>query len=158
MTGAKSGAIPVKTFAYRAVFEPGDTDGVVVVSFPDVPEAITEGEGMADARRMAADALGVALLAYVRANRDLPKASGRGQGEPVGVEPDVAAKLALLLAFADSGITQRELGRRLAKDDREIRRILDPTHPTKIGTLDDALRALGHRLVVGVEKVPAEAA
>jgi hypothetical protein len=31
-------------------------------------------------------------------------------------------------------------------------------HPTKIGTLDAALRALGHRLVIGVEKVPAEAA
>jgi antitoxin HicB len=148
----------MKTFAYPAVFEPGDDDGVVVVTFPDVPEAITEGEGMADARRMAADALGIALLAYARGGRRLPKASGRSRGEPVGVEPEVAAKLALLLAFADSGITQRDLGRRLAKDDREIRRILDPMHPTKIATLDAALRALGHRLVVGVEKVPAEAA
>lgn len=148
----------MKTFAYPAVFEPGDNKGVVIVTFPDVPEAITEGEGMADARRMAANALGIALLAYVRAGRSLPKASARKRGEPVGVEPDVAAKLAVLLAFAESGITQRELGRRLAKDDREIRRILDPMHPTKIGTLDAALRALGHRLVVGVEKVPAEAA
>jgi antitoxin HicB len=148
----------MKTFAYPAVFEPGDNDGIVVVSFPDVPEAITEGDGMAGARRMAADALGVALLAYVRGGRALPKASARSRGEPVGVEPDVAAKLALLLAFAKSGITQRELGRRLDKDDREIRRILDPMHPTKIGTLDAALQALGHRLVVGVEKLPAEAA
>lgn len=148
----------MKTFVYPAVFGPGDHEGVVVVSFPDVPEAITEGDGMADAMRMASDALGVALLAYVRAGRALPKASARGKGEPVGVEPDVAAKLAVLLAFAASGITQRELGHRLGKDDREVRRILDPMHTTKIGTLDAALRALGHRLVVGVEKVPAEAA
>ncbi len=148
----------MKTFAYPAVFEPGENEGVVVVSFPDVPEAITEGDGMADALHMAADALGVALLAYVRGGRPLPRAGTRGKGEPVMVEPEVAAKLALLLAFAESGITQRELGRRLGKDDREIRRILDPMHATKIGTLDAALRALGHRLVVGVQKMPAEAA
>jgi antitoxin HicB len=149
----------MKTFAYPAMFEPGDGDGVVVVSFPDVPEAITEGDGMDDARRMAADSLGTALLVYVRAGRSLPRASRSAKDlEIVAVEPEVAAKLAVLIAFADAGLSQSELARRLGKDEREVRRILDPMHPTKIGALDRALHALGRRLVVGVEALPAKAA
>ncbi|HMN88161.1 MAG TPA: type II toxin-antitoxin system HicB family antitoxin [Bauldia sp.] len=144
----------MKTFAYPATFEPGDAPGVVVVTFPDLPEVITEGDGPEDARRMAADALGTALLAYARAGRRMPRASRAGKGrELVAVEPEVAAKLAVLLAFAESGLSQRELGRRLGKDEREVRRILDPMHPTKIGALDATLRALGRRLVVGVVRI-----
>ena len=148
----------MQIFTYPARLEPGDGAGVVVVTFPDVPEAITEGEGRADARRMAADALGTALLAYVRAGRPLPRPGRAGRGlEAIAVEPEVAAKLAVLHAFAEAGLSQRELGRRLGKDEREVRRILDPMHPTKIGALDAALRALGRRLVVGVETVPEDA-
>jgi antitoxin HicB len=149
----------MKTFAYAASFEPGKRRGVVVASFPDVPEAITEGDGIEDARRMAADALGTALLAYVRAGRPLPRARRAGKNaETIAVEPEVAAKLAVLMAFADAGMSQREFARRLGKDEREIRRLLDPMHPTKIGALDAALKVLGRRLVVGVETLPGEAA
>lgn len=147
------------TFSYPAIFEPGESEGVVVATFPDVPEAITEGDGLDDARAMAADALGVALLTYVRSGRALPRARRPGKGsEPVAVEPAVAAKLAVLIAFTETGLSRGELARRLGKDEREIRRILDPRHPTKIGALDAALRALGRRLVVSVETLPAEAA
>jgi antitoxin HicB len=107
---------------------------------------------------MAADALGLALLAYLRAGRSLPRPS-RPQGtESITVEPDIAAKIALILAFRDAGITQRDLARRLAKDEKEIRRMLDPMHPTKLSALSAALRILGHRLVISVEKLPDEAA
>ena len=34
----------MQTFVYRATFESGDKRGVIVVSFPDVPEAITQGK------------------------------------------------------------------------------------------------------------------
>jgi len=148
----------MQTFSYPALLEPGDEAGVIVASFPDVPEAITEGDGRADASRMAADALGTALLAYVRAGRLLPLPSRVAEGlVAITVGPEVAAKLAVLLAFDEAGISQREFGRRLGKDEREVRRILDPMHPTKIGALDAALRVLGRRLVVGVESVPEEA-
>lgn len=143
----------MQTFAYPATFEPGDRPGVVVASFPEIPEAITDGNGIEEARHMAADALGTALLAYVKSGRKLPHARRAGRdSELVMVEPEVAAKLAMLQAFAEAGISQRDLARRLGKDEREIRRILDPMHPTKIGALNAALRALGRRLVVGVEK------
>jgi hypothetical protein len=38
----------MQTFTYAAAFEPGDKRGVFVVSFPDVPEAITQGQCQAN--------------------------------------------------------------------------------------------------------------
>jgi antitoxin HicB len=142
----------MRTFVFYAVFEPGDRSGVVV-SFPDVPEAITQGESVADARAMAEEALGLALLTYPARGLPLPKAKARGQDlVAVAVAPDVAAKLAVLEAFNEAGISKAELARRLGKDEKEVRRILDPRHPTKLPALTETLRTLGKRLVVAVEK------
>jgi antitoxin HicB len=142
----------MRTFVFHAVFEPGDGSGVVV-SFPDLPEAITQGESMADARSMAEEALGLALLSYPMRGLPLPRAKARAQDMvPVAVAPDVAAKLAVLDAFQEAGISKSELARRLNKDEKEVRRILDPRHPTKLPALTEGLRTLGKRLVVAVEK------
>ena len=90
----------MRSFVFHAEFEPGAKRGVVV-SFPDVPEAITQGDDMADARAMAEEALGMALLSYLARGLPLPKAKARGRDMvPVPVAPDVAAKLAVLEAFA----------------------------------------------------------
>jgi antitoxin HicB len=142
----------MRTFVYRARFEPGEKRGVIVVSFPDVPEAITEGRGEADATAQAQAALGLALLTYPARNIPLPKPKAKG-GDlvPIAVEAAVAAKLAFLDAFREAGIGKSEFGRRIGKDEKEVRRLLDPRHPTKLSTLTEALRALGQRLVIGVE-------
>jgi antitoxin HicB len=146
----------MKAYAYRALFEPGDRRGTVVITFPDVPEAISQGRGEADARAMAEEALGLTLLAYLRRGAPLPKPRARGRGlVDVAVAPEVAAKLAVLESFAQAGITKSELARRIGKDEKEVRRILDPKHPTKLPALTAALRALGKRLVVGVTEAEA---
>ena len=142
----------MQTFTYPAVFEAGERHGVIVVTFPDVPEAITEGDGEAEAREMASDALGVALLGILSVGRPLPSPSPTRKGQmAIGVDADVAAKLAVIEAFRDAGLTQAELARRLGKDAREVRRILDIDHRTKMSALAAALAALGRRLVIGVE-------
>lgn len=142
----------MKAFVFSATFEPGDKCGIVV-SFPDVPEAITQGNDAADARAMAEEALGLALLTYPARGLPLPKAKARGRGMvPIAVAPDVAAKLAVLEAFTEVSISKAELARRLGKNEKEVRRILDPRHPTKLPALTEALRALGKRLIVAVEK------
>src|ERR1700675_3602733 len=100
----------MQTFTYAAEFEPGDKRGVIVVSFPDVPEAITQGDGQADACAQAEEALGLALLTYPARGLPLPKARAKGRGlTMVAVAPDVAAKLAVLEAFAAAGIAKSEL-------------------------------------------------
>ena len=142
----------MRTFSYPAVFEPGEVEGVVVVTFPDVPEAISQGEDEADAREMGADALGVALLGLLSVGRILPAASKTRPGQiNLSVDAAIGAKLAVIEAFASAGITQAELAKRLGKDGREVRRILDPDHATKVPMLQAALAALGKRLVIGVE-------
>ena len=55
----------MKEYTYRAQFEPGDRRGTIVVTFPDVPEVVTQGRGRADARTMAEEALGLVLLNYL---------------------------------------------------------------------------------------------
>ena len=93
----------LQTFRYPALIEPGDESGFVV-SFPDVPEAITEGDTREEAIAMGADALGLALLVYAREGRPLPKPRAKGDGlTPMTVDPDVAAKLALSMPSAGQG-------------------------------------------------------
>jgi antitoxin HicB len=146
----------MKAYAYRAAFEPGSRRGNVVVTFPDVPEAVTQGRGQADARAMAEEALGLILLAYLQEGRALPKPRVKSRElVEVSVAPDVAAKLAVLESFAAAGISKSELARRIGKDEKEVRRILDPKHPTKLPALTATLRALGKRLVVGVMEAEA---
>jgi antitoxin HicB len=142
--------IAAQTFVYAARFEPGD-EGAIVVTFQDVPEAITQADSEIEAAVQAQEALGMALLTYPLRGRDVPIASASGKDSvPIAVAPDVAAKIAVLDAFRASGISKSELGRRLSKNEKEIRRILDPRHNTKLTTLTDALRCLGRQLVIGV--------
>lgn len=85
----------MKAYAYRALLEPGDRRGSIVVTFPDVPEAITQGRDMADARAMAEEALRLALLSYPGRGLPLPKPRAKNRKlVEIAVAPDVAAKLA----------------------------------------------------------------
>jgi antitoxin HicB len=146
----------MKSYAYRALFEPGDRRGNVVVTFSDVPEVVTQGRGKVDARAMAEEALGLALLSYVQRGVRLPRPRAKGRDlVEISVAPDVAAKLAVLESFVAAGISKSELARRIGKDEKEVRRILDPKHATKLPALTAALRALGKRLVVGVMEAEA---
>jgi antitoxin HicB len=146
----------MKSYAYRALFEPGEKRGNIVVTFPDIPEAITQGRGVADARAMAEEALGLVLLAYLERGKPLPRPRAKGRGlVEITVAPEVAAKLAVLEAFKAAGISKSALARRIGKDEKEVRRILDARHPTKLPALTAALRALGKRLVVGVMEAEA---
>src|SRR5258708_33872276 len=93
----------MRSFTYAAEFEQGDKRGIVV-SFPDVPEAITQGDDMADARAQAEEALGLALLTYPERGLPLPKARAKGRGcTRVAVAPGPPAKLAVLEAFRAAG-------------------------------------------------------
>ena len=141
-------------FEYRARFEPGERKGVLVVSFPDVPEAITEGKGEAKARANAEEALGLALLSYPQRGLALPKPRARGaELVSIAVEPEIAAKLALLEAIRERGLSKSAFARLIGRDEKEVRRILDPLHSTKLSTLSEALRALGQQMVIKTEKL-----
>jgi antitoxin HicB len=68
------------------------------------------------------------------------------------VPAPMAAKAALYLAMREVGITNVQLARKLRCDEKEVRRMLDPRHPTKLPRIEEALDVFGKRLVVSVEE------
>ncbi len=143
----------MQTFAYPAKFEHGEKAGVLVVTFRDVPEAITQGSGEKDAIWQAADCLEEAIAGRIAGGREIPRASKTVRGERlIPVPAPMAAKAALYLALREAGMTNVQLARKLGCDEREVRRMLDPRHPTKLPRIKEALDVLGKRLVVGVEE------
>jgi antitoxin HicB len=62
-----------------------------------------------------------------------------------------AAKLAIYEATRAAGLSQTALAERLGCDPRQVRRLLDLDHRSRIDQLEAALRALGKRLVLEVE-------
>ena len=79
----------------------------------------------------------------------IPIPSARRTGEHhVAVPAATAAKAALALALAGSGLSRVALAQRLGVDEKAVRRMLDPRHRTAVGRIEAALRALGQALVV----------
>ena len=143
----------MRTFVYPARFERGDKSGVLVITFRDVPEAITQGRGEKDAIWQAADCLEEAIAGRIADGRDIPKASRAARGERlIPLPAPMAAKAALYLAMREAGITNVQLARKLGCDEKEVRRMLDPRHPTKLPRIKEALEVFGKRLVVSVEE------
>lgn len=134
-------------YTYPYAIEP-QSEGGWTVTFPDVPEAITEGDTEAEVAAMAEDALVTALSFYTDDGKPLPQPSAVN-GRPVArVPPLVAAKLALHDAMLAAGISNVELGRRIGLDEKAVRRLRDPLYRSHIGGVETALRALGRRLEV----------
>lgn len=126
-------------------------EGGFTVTFPDIPEAITQGDTEEEAAAMAEDALVTALSFYADAAQPLPRPS-TPKGRPLAyVPPLVAAKLALHDAMAAAGVSNVALARLLGTDEKAVRRLRDPLHRSGIDQVDTALRALGLRVGVIVE-------
>jgi predicted RNase H-like HicB family nuclease len=60
---------------YFAVFIPA-TEGGYVIRFPDFPEALTQGDTMAEGMEMGADALNITVEEYAKVRKPLPSPSG----------------------------------------------------------------------------------
>lgn len=83
-----------KRLFYPAVFHRAE-EGGFWVTFPDIPECMTQGEDMQEAYEMAADALGLSLTTIDNEGETLPKASSADEitvedGILVIVEFDIA--------------------------------------------------------------------
>jgi antitoxin HicB len=137
-------------FVYPVILTP-DPDGGFVVTFPDWPEAITQGENRDQALEEAADCLEEAVAARIDDRAEIPLPSPPQAGEEtVAVPIATALKAALYLAMREAGLGTTELARRLGVDEKEARRLLDPRHGSKAAALERALLAVGRRLAVEV--------
>ncbi|HLJ79613.1 MAG TPA: type II toxin-antitoxin system HicB family antitoxin [Acidobacteriaceae bacterium] len=121
----------------------------ILVTFPDIPEAITQGNDRAHALEMAKEALESAMDFYFEDRRPVPAPSAPKRGQAVvQLPPSVAAKVLLLNEMLRQNVRPVELARRIGTTKQEVNRLTDLRHATKIDRIDAALRALGKRLVV----------
>lgn len=140
-------------FSYPATIKQ-DKAGYFLVTFPDFPEAATDGETLKTALHEAADALEEAIAGRINRAEVIPRPGRRKVKQTlVPVPAQVAVKAALYMAVRESGIKNAELARRLGADEKEVRRLLDPHHRSKLPRLEAALKALGRKLVIGVEAI-----
>jgi antitoxin HicB len=119
----------------------------ILATFPDIPEAITQGNDRAHALEMAREALELALEFYFNDQRPVPLPSEAKRAQPViHLPPTVAAKVLLLNEMLRQNVRPSELARRTGLTKQEVNRLTNLRHPTKIDRIDAALQALGKRL------------
>lgn len=144
-------------FEYAVLLTP-EPGGGFLVRCPDFPELLTEGQNRADAAEQATDALEEVFAARIRRGEEIPEPSTLP--EDVGavivrVPPIMAAKAALAIALRQAGMSQTALAGKLGVDEKEIRRLLDPHHASKLARLQTALSALNREVELRVVDVAA---
>lgn len=127
---------------------PDRESGGFVVTFPDVPEAITQGEDRDEALLRAADALETALELYVDSRLDLPRPSKPGKRPTVSPSAQTCAKLEVYRAMRESGVKKAELARLLNWHLPQVDRLLNLRHASRLEQIETALSALGKQLLV----------
>lgn len=127
----------------------GDT---VLVTFVDVPEAITFGADEEEALLQAVDALETGLSFYVDSRKALPVPSKPKRGQKT-VAPSAleGAKLAVYKEMMDQGMRKADLARRLGWHTPQVDRLFDLRHASKFEQIQSAASALGKRLVLSME-------
>ncbi len=121
----------------------------ILVTFPDIPEAITQGRNRTEALAMAREALEVSMDFYFEDQRPVPMPSKPKRGQAVVELPlSVAAKVLLLNEMLRQKVRPIDLARRIGTTKQEVNRLTDLKHATKIDRIDAALRALGKRLIL----------
>jgi antitoxin HicB len=133
---------------YPAKFQP-EPEGGYTVTFRDIPEAITHGETIEEARDMAADALLTSMDFYFDDRRAVPAPSQAQPGEELVALPLSAwSKVLLLNEMVVQGVRASDLARRLEASPQTVNRLINLHHVTKIDEVVRALGALGKRLDV----------
>jgi antitoxin HicB len=142
-------------YAYPARLEQ-QPNGGFLVSFPDLPEALTDGDDLAAALANAADCVSEALAGRINHDEAIPSPSAMRKGAHlVAPEPTIALKAALYSALRTRALTVADLARRLDLDYRQAARLIDPRSPSKLTSLKAALDMLGYEVAIAVREKPA---
>jgi antitoxin HicB len=126
--------------------------GGYVVRFPDFPEAITQGDDLAEALAQAADCLEEAIAGRIHDRGEIPKPSS-SRKHVVSLSALFSAKTALYLALKEAQVSEAELAKRLGWRVQEVRRLLDPRASAELSRFEQALAALGWQLAIAARKV-----
>ena len=135
---------------YAVTLTPDD-NGALLVTVPDLPEAMTFGDNRQDALGRAVDAIESALIGRIAAQEDIPAPATSGE-TAVALPALSAAKVELYRAMRADSVGKAELGRRLGVPLPQIDRLLDLRRRSRLDLLVDAFAALGRTVDIVVGK------
>jgi antitoxin HicB len=126
-------------------------DGAYCVSFPDIPEAITQGDTLEDALKQAQDALESALDFYFEDKRPVPAPSKPKRGQHcVTLSASLSVKVLMLNEMINKKMRPADLARLLNTTPQEVNRLTNLRHTSRIDSMANALRAMGRQLQFSV--------
>lgn len=135
-------------FSYNAEINQ-DTDGRFVVTFANLPYGVTDGETLEEALFEAIDCVDEVIAGIIERGESLPEYEHAKEGQyPVELSAHMAIKAALYCAMKDDGVTKVAMAKMIERNEKEVRRMLDPHHNTKLKSLEYALHKIGRRLKV----------
>ncbi len=142
-------------FGYRYTLERQE-NGWLLVRFPGIPEALTEGETEQEAKANAIDCLIAALEGYMKAGAPLPRQGAGHFGPGRAVLPSlVTAKLAVYETMRARGWSKTKLAKQLGMPENTVRRLLDLRHQSHLWIIDEALAKMNAELSIDLPKARA---
>ena len=142
----------MNTYPVELIADDNDT---VLVTFPDVPGAITYGETKAEALEQAVDALETVLSGLIGDRKDIPAPSAAEGRATVSLTLLGALKVAVYRAMRERGWRKADLARAMGLNPRQIDRLLDLRHRSTVAQLEQALAACGRRVEVETKSLKA---
>lgn len=125
-------------------------DDRYMVQFPDLAEAVTEGETLEEAFFHAADVLTLTLEGRIEEGFEIPQPS---KVDTYLIAPSARVQAALLVRLVKGKHTTSELARALETSWASVARLEDPHHWPSLRQLERTAVALGQRLMISLEPV-----
>jgi antitoxin HicB len=134
---------------YPVIIKPQKPKGYFV-RFPDIEEAITQGDSLEECLYNAAEVLSLILDHYIESGREIPKPS-HIKGAHL-VAPDAKTQAAILVRLARGDRPMSQIARTLETSWPAAQRMENPKHWPTLRQLEKVAAALGKRLVLSFEE------
>ena len=124
-------------------------EGGFLVTFPDFPEAITQGETIEECLLEAKDCLEEALALRIDEKLEIPLPSNNDKNQyKVSPSLEIVLKLLMYLSIKESQLTSQELADKLNLDQKSLEKITNPRHHIELSIFEKILHILGKDISV----------
>ena len=140
----------MNTIGYFAKFEPAE-EGGFVITFPDIPEAISEADDKSSALFNASEVLDLCLTERLTSGEGLPSPSKLSDG--IWIEPSALIQAAILVRKTreKEGKNLADLARALKTSWAAAQKLETPANNPTLRQLERTAAVLGKRLVVSFD-------
>lgn len=143
----------MNSYVYPARIVPAE-EGGWLIRFRDFSEGHSQAEADQDVIDIAEGCLQACIEGRLEDAMAIPEPSEPKAGEVLVTVPiETATKAALFQTVAASGTSRVALAKAVNLDEKEIRRMLDPRHSSKLPRIEQVLKALGKQLRISLVDV-----